>query len=122
MRIWRFFGFCSMALLMALLLTGAVAQEDLRPPCGSTSVPAYPDAVGTPKVQSKTVTGWVAPACLGWDGPSPTLLVAITGRLHAPGGADTLLERFGAVSRIKGVRYWSVTERVWKTLILDAFA
>jgi hypothetical protein len=50
------------------------------------------------------------------------LLVAIAGRLHEPGGADALLARFGAVSRIRGVRYWSVTDQAWQTLIHDAFA
>jgi hypothetical protein len=110
------------ALLMVLLLGAADAVESPRPPCGGSPVPVYPAAVGVPAVQSQTVTGWAPPTCLGWDGPAPTLLVAIAGRLHEPGGADALLARFGAVSRATGVRYWSVTEQAWQTLIRDAFA
>ena len=39
-----------------------------------------------------------------------------------PVGRMRLLARFGAVSRLRGVRYWSVTDQAWKTLIHDAFA
>jgi hypothetical protein len=74
------------------------------------------------RVQSQSVTGWTPPICLGWIGAAPTLLVAIAGRIHEPGGADALLARFGAVAQTRGVRYWSVTDKAWRTLIQDAFA
>lgn len=109
-------------LLSVLLMRTAGATEWPRPPCGGSPVPAYPAAVGAPKVLTRGVTGWTPPTCLAWDGPAPTLLVAIAGRLHEPGGADALLGRFGTVSRITGVRYWSVTEQAWQILIHDAFA
>ena len=79
-------------------------------------------AIGAPVVRSETVTGWAPPACLGWGAAAPTLLVAITGRLHEAGGATALLARFGAISRLGGMRYWSVTDQTWQTLIVDAFA
>ena len=85
-------------------------------------MPAYPVAPGAPHVQSQAVKGWTPPACLGWDGAAPTLLVAIAGRLHEPNGADALLARLGAVSQLRGVRYWSVTAQAWQTLIGDASA
>jgi hypothetical protein len=53
---------------------------------------------------------------------APTLLVAIASRLHDRTSADALLARFGAISRSRGVRYWSVTDQAWRTLIEDAFA
>jgi hypothetical protein len=109
-------------LLSALLVRTADAADGPRPPCGVSPVPAYPAAIGAPKVQNQTVTGWAPPSCLGWDGPAPTLLVAIAGRLHEPGGAEALLARFGAVSRLRGMRYWSVTAQAWQTLIHDALA
>lgn len=109
-------------LLSVLIVRTANAADWPRPPCGGSPVPAYPGAIGAPQLQSQTVTGWIPPICLGWDGPAPTLLVAIAGRLHEPRGADAVLARFGAVSRIKGVRYWSVTDQAWQILIHDAFA
>ena len=109
-------------LLTVLLAETAAAAEGPRPPCGNSPLPAYPATAGSPVVQSETVTNWIPPACLGWDGPAPRLLVAIAGRVHESGGATALLARFGSVSRLRGVRYWSVTDRAWQTLITDAFA
>jgi hypothetical protein len=109
-------------LLSVLLVRTADAADGTRPPCGGPPLPAYQAATGAPTVQSQTVTGWAPAPCLGWDGPAPTLLVAITGRLREPDGAGAVLARFGAVSRFKGVRYWSVTDQAWQTLIHEAFA
>jgi hypothetical protein len=109
--------------LLTVLLPGtAAAAEGPRPPCGGSPVPAYPASVNSPMVWSQTVTDWAPPACLGWDGAAPTLLVAVAGRLRERGGAAALLARFGAVSRLRGVRYWSVTDQAWLPLITDAFA
>lgn len=33
-----------------------------------------------------------------------------------------MLHRIGAISGLKGVRYWSTTHKQWQTLILDAYA
>jgi hypothetical protein len=109
-------------LLTMLIAETVAAAEGPRPPCGNSPLPAYPASAGLPVVQSKTVTNWIPPACLGWDGPAPKLLVAVAGRLHESGGMAALLARFGSVSHQRGVRYWSVTDRAWKTLINDAFA
>jgi hypothetical protein len=38
------------------------------------------------------------------------------------GGPDDLLTRLGAISATQGVRYWSVTDRAWQPLVLDASA
>jgi hypothetical protein len=109
-------------LLACLVVRSAGATEALRPPCGVPQMPDYPVAIGAPVVRSESVTGWAPPACLGWGASAPTLLVAITGRLHEAGGATALLARFGAISRLRGLRYWSVTDQTWQTLIIDAFA
>lgn len=109
-------------LLTMLLAATSAAAEGPRPPCGNSPLPAYPPSSGPPVVLSETVTSWVPPACLGWDGRAPGLLVVIVGRMRETGGATALLTRFGSVSQLRGVRYWSVTDRGWRTLITDAFA
>lgn len=38
------------------------------------------------------------------------------------GGRDDLLSRIGAISKYKGVQYWSTTHQQWRTLIVDAVA
>jgi hypothetical protein len=108
-------------LLACLVVRSADATEALRLPCGGPQTD-YPAAIGAPVVRSATVTGWTPPACLGWGAAAPTLLVAITGRLREAGGATALLARLGAISRLRGMRYWSVTDQTWQTLIIDAFA
>ena len=109
-------------LLIGLLAGTARAAEGPRPPCGDAPVPAYPAAIGAPVVQSQTVTAWRPPVCLGWDGAAPTQLIAIAGRLHETGGSTALLARLGAISRRRGIRYWSVTDQAWQPLITEAFA
>ena len=38
------------------------------------------------------------------------------------GGAAALLERFGAISTLRGLRYWSVTDGAWRELVTEASA
>ncbi len=110
-------------LLATLLFVGTAAgAERFEPPCGGAAVPAYPVSIGLPVVQNQTVSTWTPAACLGWSGAKPTLLVAVAARLREPGGAAMLLARFGAISGLRGLRYWSVTDQAWQTLVTDASA
>jgi hypothetical protein len=49
-------------------------------------------------------------------------MVTIVARFRFASGADGLLQRIGAISELTGVRYWSVTHKRWRTLIVDAYA
>jgi hypothetical protein len=49
-------------------------------------------------------------------------VVAIAGEFHYDGTMDDLLVRFGAISTLTNVKYWSVTENDWRTLITGASA
>jgi len=64
---------------------------------------------------------WQAPACLGWPPSHYRFVIAVAGRVDAPGGEE-LRRRVGAISAIKGLRYWSVTENGLRVLIKDAVA
>jgi hypothetical protein len=112
----------SLMAALTLIAGAAGATEWPRPPCGGSPVPAYPTAPGSPNIQSQPVRGWTPPTCLGWNGTAPTEIVAIAGRLHESSGADALLARFGAISQMIGVRYWSTTEQAWRNLFHEAFA
>ncbi len=48
--------------------------------------------------------------------------MVVAGRFAYRGSAGDLLERFGAISALAGLRYWSVTEGGWRTLITHATA
>ncbi len=65
---------------------------------------------------------WQPPACMGWKTPGFSTLVAATVRLRAETGADGILRRIGAVSRLAGLQYWSTTRHAWSTLISEASA
>ncbi len=129
------------AALGAVLLLGlvlgpgvAAAQNALpRPPCGEGApFPAYPAATApgaAPAVVQAWQAGqgprWTPPACTGWaagPGQGFRTLVALAGRLQLAGGADQVLGRFGAISMLRGVRYWSTSDGAWRPLASSASA
>ena len=61
-------------------------------------------------------------ACTGFAAKGDGVLVAVAGSFPFAGSADDLLARFGAISSLKGLKYWSVTEGGWRTLITQATA
>ena len=88
--------------------------------------PSYPTLADSPvvKVWDRASLGsdWEPPACTGWTTPGFSTLVIATGRFPHTTGAAGLLRRIGAISELKGVRYWSTTHKEWRTLILEAYA
>jgi hypothetical protein len=45
------------------------------------------------------------------------MLLAVAGTLQSADGEAALLSRFGAVSRLLRVRYWSTTDHTWRPLL-----
>jgi hypothetical protein len=43
-------------------------------------------------------------------------------RFRYTAGAESLLQRIGAISELAGMRYWSTTHKQWQTLIVSAHA
>lgn len=120
----RRLGILLLALLLAGLCGPAVAAPP-SPPCGTSPLPAYAAPGAKPAVavwHRADLAGWRPPACLGWSAKAPDLLVALAGSFRDPDGLPDLLQRFGAQSRWRGLRYWSDTEQRWETLITDAAA
>ena len=71
---------------------------------------------------SSELGSWTPPACTGFTAKGDGVLVAVAGSFSFTGSADDLLARFGAISALKGLKYWSVTEGGWRTLITKAAA
>ena len=65
---------------------------------------------------------WTPPACIGWPAIKDGVVVALAGRFRHEGSSADLLRRFGAVSALRGIRYWSVSDKRWRVLITDAAA
>jgi hypothetical protein len=71
---------------------------------------------------SGALGSWTPPACAGFTTKGDGVLVAVAGSFPFTGSVDALLARFGAVSALKGLKYWSVTEGGWRILITEATA
>ena len=99
-----------------VLVCGLTAQaaEAPLPPCGSSlAYPPFAEPGAPPNIRvwrgDDLVSGWIPPACTGWA-PADGLLVALAGQFRFEGGAEGLLTRFGAISTLQGIRYWSVSD------------
>jgi hypothetical protein len=105
---------------------GAAAADGPRPPCGEAPQPAYADSGGSPNVQAWSAgdlgPNWRPPDCVSWTAPGFDVLVALAGSFADPGTAQDLLARFGGISRMTAIRYWSVTDQAWDPLVTSATA
>jgi len=93
--------------------------------CGSAPGPAYP-AVDQPAL----VHSWLLdghqdgprPDCTGLRTREFELLVRVTASFSSALDATGLLARMGAVSALKGMPYWSFTEKKRQALIRESYA
>jgi uncharacterized protein DUF6675 len=103
-------------------LDSANGSDGPQPPCERASpFPAFAPPEQRPNYEVLKGADWVAPTCTGWNSRDG-VVVAIAARFHYGGTRDDLLARFGAISTLLNVRYWSVTENGWRTLITRATA
>ena len=114
------------AAALFLLTAGGLAADGPRPPCGAAPAPAYAGPGSMPAVRvwdgDEAARTWRPPACTGWAPRASRTLVATAGRLDQGAGAQDLLRRFGAVSALTTIRYWSVTDGRWEQLFSSANA
>jgi hypothetical protein len=93
-----------------------------QPPCDDVSTfPAFAPPGRAPNYGVWAKADWIPPQCTGWT-PKESVVVAVAGEFHFDGTTDDLLKRFGAISTLTKVRYWSVTENDWRPLITGAAA
>ena len=111
-----------------LLTTSALAAGQPAPPsppCGAPPQPPYP-ASGQETIRAwqdaDLPAGWTAAPCAGWPDSGARMVVALSASFAHEGSGDALLARFAAVSSLRGLRYWSVTDKQWRPLIIDAAA
>ena len=114
-------------LLAALLLAPAsVLAEIPVPPCGVPPQPGYPAVGAAPQARLLRLQvadgAWTLPRCVGWDVAAPAMILGLAGRFAFAGDTDAMLARLGAVSTMRGLRYWSITDKAWRDFITDAAA
>jgi hypothetical protein len=118
--------------ILALVLLSPnqpAAVDGPEPPCaGAPPFPAYAEIDAVPNVQAWSgddlgrKSDWRPPPCTGWTMSDFTTLVALAARFHHHGGVDDLLARFGAISELTDVSYWSVSKTRWRDLVEEAYA
>jgi hypothetical protein len=111
---------------MLLFQARGYAQPAPQPPCGTDPIPPYPGLDSPPAVkfwsESDFGRDWMPPACTGWSAAGFSTLITTAARFRYTSGAEALLRHIGAVSDLRGMRYWSTTHKQWQTLIVDAYA
>jgi hypothetical protein len=113
---------------VALVLTNHLSTADeAQPPCdGSAPFPQYGLVGEAPIVQTwrqlSSATLAVLTGCVTWPTSGSRLIVAVAGRFRSFDDVDGLLARFGAVSDLPSMRYWSVTDRSWRPLVTSSTA
>ena len=117
------------ALLGALFLvwpTTAQSTDGPIAPCGSVGpalYPAFADPPNTGIWQDEEINAdWEPGACIEWGSRRFTILTAFAARFRFAGNVDEFLQRFATQSAWRGIKYWSVTDGRWDTLITDAGA
>jgi len=103
--------------------TVSLAEAGAQPPCGMAAQPPYAPTGAAPAVLIWTAQAkWVPPACTGWRSENAEVGTALAGSFRFDGSARDLVGRFGAISTLRGIRYWSVSDRSWETLVESATA
>jgi hypothetical protein len=116
-------------LAMSLFFTQAAAVAPLqfpRPPCAVKPIPDYPKVGEASNAKLWTGSdlgpGWTPPSCTAWPSGAATIVTGLARHSKYSGSADAVLERFGAISSLVGVRYWSVTDSNWNNMFVRAVA
>ena len=116
----------AVVLVVSSATIAAVSGNDKpRSPCGVEPFPAYP-ALGAPPAivlwTQAELAGWSPPACTAWQSGSATLVAGLAGHFRNAGDTDAMLARIGAISSLRDVRYWSITDKQWNPLFVRASA
>jgi hypothetical protein len=115
---------------MALLIPAAAHAQSgfegfaLTPPCQGSPRPAYAPPGSTPAIAAWTESdsnkaAWQASPCLQWTSGRTRMVTALSASLRAA-SLDDLLSRFGALSRYKSIRFWSIMHQTWEEMVTAA--
>jgi hypothetical protein len=113
---------------MPILCSAVSTQQDRgpQPPCGVDASPPFPDVDAPASTRfwerSELSRDWSPPPCTGWTTRGFSTLLVTVARFRNSSDVEGVRRRLGAISELKGTRYWSTTHKQWQTLIDDAYA
>ena len=101
-------------------------QKSASSLCDAGTSLIYPSPGSPPIVQTwakaDALAGRIATDCTKWLPNNLNLTIALAGSFRYDGSATGLLKRFGKPSSLRGIRYWSTSDKRWQILITDAAA
>lgn len=124
------YGLATIVLAIAALTgTGTISRADTPAfaPCDAD----LPETPYPPVAAPPTIHVWTQPSeaataadasCFGSSESNFRMLVSVAGSFENPIGPGNILARFGMVSKLMSVRYWSTTDKQWRPLVLAATA
>jgi hypothetical protein len=107
---------------VAAATPGHATQTDIARCLGGGVQPPYA-ALDSPPI-ARAVGGAAAPAGAGCfdKADSPVTWITVASLIRTTDNRNTLVGRFGAISQLLTVQYWSTTEQKWRPLVSSAFA
>jgi hypothetical protein len=118
----------SVSFVAVLLLPTAAAAADLISPCPPAPASIFPAQDAPPVIgvwheKELLQANWNPPSCTGWSSAVHSrLLVTLAGQFTFNGTFNDLLDRIGAISTMRKIRYWSADDKAWVSLVSDASA
>ena len=111
---------------LSVMATISRAETSTFPPCDADLPPtSYAPVGAAPDIhiwKQQDFAKFPQAACLGSSTLDLHMLVSVAGSFENAGGARGILTRFGEISKLLLVRYWSTTDQQWRPLVLAAAA
>lgn len=121
---WTFRIFFA-AILLSPISAAAVELVSPCPPAPASVFPALDKSpvIGVWHEKELLQANWSPPSCTGWSSVAHSrLLVTLAGQFRFNGTLNDLLDRIGAISSMREIRYWSADDKAWRPLVSDASA
>jgi len=87
--------------------------------------PAFPPVNAAPAVAATDVSNNSSPPSGAHCFPESSqgaIWITVTSAIQTPLRPEAILRKFGAISELRGVQYWSTTDHAWRPMISAAFA
>lgn len=111
--------YCLALLIVISAPPCAFASE---PPCSFAQIhPVYPPVNATPAVETSDVSPVSGRNCFA-DSTAAATWVTVAAALRTPLSREAIIRRFGAISELQSVQYWSTTDAAWRPMVSAAFA
>ena len=116
-------------LSLLVVLNGIIGALQLavagEPACSAAAIhPAFPPVNATPAVEVADANNAAPPSganCFA-DSNKGATWITVSSTLRTALSPEAILQRFGAISELQTVQYWSTTDQAWRPLVSAAFA